>query len=144
MRTTLRKIGTFVVAATACTLLSTTLESRVIRAVASSAQDPLDAVTAAPDSHTVMFENDRVRVLKVQIAPGAKEPAHVHRNSSVMITYRPTRLRYYGATDAIEFESPEGPREASASEPEWMEPEKLHAVENIDTTPYEAYRIELK
>ena len=106
--------------------------------------DSLDAVAAAPDSHIVLFENEDVRVVRVQIEAGEKEPAHTHRNPSVMIVYQPTRIKYFGADGQAEFESPEGPRPTSASEPQWMEPEGLHAVENIDATPYGAYRIEIK
>lgn len=106
--------------------------------------DTLDAVGAAPDSHVVLLENDEVRVVRVRIPAGEKEPAHTHRNPSVMIVYQPTRIRYFGADGKAEFESPVGPRPASASEQQWMEPEGLHAVENVDTIAYEAYRIELK
>lgn len=55
----------------------------------------LDAVIAAPDSHRLLFENDRVRVLEVVIEPGAREPEHTHRWPSVMIVERPARIRYY-------------------------------------------------
>ncbi len=106
--------------------------------------DSLDAVAAAPDSHVVLLENERVRVIGVEIKAGEKEPAHTHRDSSVMIVYQPTRIKYFGADGEVEFESPLGSRPASASEPKWMEPEGLHAVENIDTLPYRAYRVELK
>ena len=34
----------------------------------------LDALIAAPDSHRLLLENDRVRVLEVVIEPGAREP----------------------------------------------------------------------
>ena len=106
--------------------------------------DSLDAVVAAPHSHVVLLENDDVRVISVEIKAGEKEPAHTHRHPSVMIVHQPTRIRYFGVNGEAEFESPEGPRPASASEPKWMEPEGLHAVENVDTLPYKAYRIELK
>ena len=106
--------------------------------------DSLDAVVAAPDSHVVLFENEHVRVIEVGIGGGEKEPAHTHRDPSVMIVYQPTRIRYFGANGEAEFESPQSSRPASAREPKWMEPEGLHAVENIDTLPYRAYRIELK
>lgn len=107
-------------------------------------EDALDAVVAAPESHKVLWENDDVRVLRVEIPAGVKEPAHTHRDPSVMMVYQPTRIRYFGSDGDIELESPEGARPASASEPQWMEPEGLHAVENIDALAYKAYRIELK
>ncbi len=39
--------------------------------------DSLDALTAAPRHHTLMFENDRVRVLDTRIAPPPPEPPAV-------------------------------------------------------------------
>jgi hypothetical protein len=55
--------------------------------------DSLDAVLAAPDSHRVLSENDRTRVLEVIIAPGEREPEHTHRWPSIMVVHQPARLR---------------------------------------------------
>jgi hypothetical protein len=41
--------------------------------------DTLDALTAAPEHHWLVFENERVRVLKVRIGPGEIVPLHTHR-----------------------------------------------------------------
>ena len=51
-----------------------------------STWDPaLDAVTAAPANHKVVFENDKLRVLEVTLEPGAEEPLHHHRWPSVFV-----------------------------------------------------------
>jgi hypothetical protein len=101
-----------------------------------------DAVLAAPESHKVLFENKEVRVLEVIIPPGEREPEHTHRMPSVMIVDRPAMIRYYEGSVLV-FSSPPG---VSARETigEWMEPEGPHSVENVDTSPYHAFRIELK
>ena len=39
----------------------------------------LDALIAAPAHHTLLFENDQVRVLDTFIAPGDRTPVHTHR-----------------------------------------------------------------
>ena len=44
----------------------------------------LDAVKAAPNSHRVLFENDKIRILEVTLEPYAFEPMHTHRFPSVM------------------------------------------------------------
>ena len=49
----------------------------------------LDATTAAPQHHKVLFENDEVRVLEVAVAPGAREPMHVHRYPASFTSTRP-------------------------------------------------------
>ena len=41
--------------------------------------DSLDALTAAPESHRLLFENDAVRVLETRIAPGETTLLHTHR-----------------------------------------------------------------
>ncbi|QQV76371.1 hypothetical protein H5J25_12895 [Sphingomonas aliaeris] len=44
----------------------------------------LDAVVAAPGNHKILLENDQVRVLQVEVAPGETEPVHEHRWPSVL------------------------------------------------------------
>ena len=55
----------------------------------------MDALQAAPASHRVLLDNDRVLVLEVVIEPGASEPEHTHRAPSVMIVDEPAGIRYY-------------------------------------------------
>jgi len=38
----------------------------------------LDGPIAAPDQHRVIFENDRVRVLRIRYGPGEKSVLHGH------------------------------------------------------------------
>ena len=64
-------------------------------AVQGSEQDRLDAVIAAPSNHTIIFENERVRVLRVTIAPGATEPMHTHAWPSVMRVEAPQTAYQY-------------------------------------------------
>src|SRR5579859_4410549 len=103
----------------------------------------LDAVIAAPDSHRLLFENDRVRVLEIMIEPGTREPQHTHRWPSVMIVDQPARIRYY-EHDIQTFESPASAPPPPRPKATWMNAEGPHSVENIDTAPYHALRIELR
>ena len=41
--------------------------------------ESLDARVAAPDHHTLLLENERVRVLVTLIPPGDSTPVHTHR-----------------------------------------------------------------
>jgi predicted metal-dependent enzyme (double-stranded beta helix superfamily) len=104
--------------------------------------DEMDGVLAAPRSHRVLIDNDSVRVLEVTIGPGLAEPEHTHRRPSVMIVDGPARIRYY-AHGVLEFESPPG-EPAGQTKASWMPPEGPHSVENIDSKPYHAIRVELK
>jgi hypothetical protein len=106
--------------------------------------DTLDAVVAAPGSHRVVLENQTTRVLEVTIVPGEREPAHTHRWPSIMVVHRPARIRYYTG-DTLTFTSPEQPSPAAQGpRVSWLDPEGPHSVENIDSHPYGAFRIELK
>lgn len=107
--------------------------------------DPeLDGVIAAPDSHVVLFEDETCRVLLVELPPGRKEPFHHHARRSNMIVTNSAPLRYYNEGGAT-FDIAE--RDISPDNPyaEDMEPEPLHAVENLspDKTYY-AWRVEYK
>ena len=73
----------------------------------------MDALVAAPASHRVLLENDRVRVLEVVIEPRTREPEHTHQAASVMIVDEPARIRYYQG-DALHSTSP---RRASSPRP---------------------------
>jgi mannose-6-phosphate isomerase-like protein (cupin superfamily) len=46
--------------------------------------DELDGITADPDHHTVLFENDEVRVIETRIAAGELTPLHTHLAPTVM------------------------------------------------------------
>jgi hypothetical protein len=103
----------------------------------------MDALVAAPASHRVLMENERVRVLEVVIEPGTREPEHTHQAPSVMIIDEPARIRYY-AGDALQFESKARSETQPGTRLRWMEPEGPHSVENIDEHRYHAIRVELK
>ena len=47
-------------------------------AVSQPAEDPLDPVRVAADTHRIAFENEFVRVLDVHLPPGKVEPRHRH------------------------------------------------------------------
>lgn len=105
--------------------------------------EAMDALLAAPASHRVLLDNDRVRVLAVIIEPGTREPEHTHRAASVMIVDEPARIRYY-AGNTLRLVSPARPGTPAGVRVRWMEPEGPHSVENIDGHRYHAVRVELK
>jgi hypothetical protein len=61
-----------------------------------------------------------------------------------MVVHQPARIRYY-IGDTLTFTSPEQPSAAAQDLlVNWLDPEGPHTVENIDSHPYGALRIELK
>jgi hypothetical protein len=105
-----------------------------------------DAVQAAPNSHKVIFENALVRVLEVDLPPGATEPFHHHRWQGFFIDYdtggRTPHIRYHLPNGTVK-DSPS--KNNPVSNPghwtvSWLDPEPMHAVENADTPADEAGR----
>lgn len=97
--------------------------------------DSLDAVIAAPDTHKILLENDRVRVLEVSIPPHSKEPVHTHRWPGVIHVDVPSKIRYYDAQGKVLFESGSVNRKDMKPVTRWLEPEAPHAVENMTDNP---------
>lgn len=107
----------------------------------------LDAVAAAPGNHKVLLENDRVRVLQVEVAPGETEPVHEHRWPSVIhiqAAQPGTDVKYEvrggKLVETGRFEFPAGTPPPAI----WVPREEPHAVINRGTKPFRLLRVELK
>lgn len=103
--------------------------------------ESLDALKAAPKSHILLMENDEVRVLRVVLEPGEREPVHTHKWKSVMYIEQNAMFKYYGENDELVFETS---KEKPMPDVIWLEPEVPHSVENVDTVPFSAMRVEIK
>src|SRR4051812_22158668 len=95
-----------------------------------------DVMKVASDSHTVLLENDQVRVLKVVMKPGQKAPMHSH----------PHNVAYYMTDARVKVTLPDGKsqeRDLKAGTSVWNEA-TTHVAENIGTTELQEIQIELK
>ena len=95
----------------------------------------LDPVATNPDHYSVVFENDRVRVLRYTDLPGARTTPHEHPDS-VMVTLSGFRRRLISGDQHRDVELPAGMSG-------WL-PAQQHAGENIGDTPTEVIFVELK
>jgi hypothetical protein len=104
----------------------------------------LDAVVAAPGFHTVLYEDDRVRVLDGRVAPGEIVPVHTHRWGGV--------LYILGSSDFVRRD-PDGnvlaDTKASHSAPVagaavWGAPLTPHTFENVGTEEFRTLTVEMK
>lgn len=107
----------------------------------------LDAVTAAPGNHRVILENDQVRVLRVEVAPGETEPVHEHRWPSVMLieAAQPALDIRYERRNGRLVET--GRRNLPGGRPPpalYFPPEGPHAVRNLGSEPFRLVRVEMK
>lgn len=95
-----------------------------------------DAVTIAPHLHEIIFENAKMRVLKVTVKPGDKAAMHWHPEN-INYILSPGKLRFTKPDDSIvDVELSEGQVTSS--------PESSHAVENIGDTEVQTVQVELK
>ena len=108
----------------------------------SNCPDYLDALAAAPEHHTLVFENDRVRVLETRIDPGETTPIHSHRWPSVLHVLSSSEFVRRADTGEIMLDSRLEP--ALRPGTVWSAPFPPHSLENVGTTPIHVLAIEIK
>jgi quercetin dioxygenase-like cupin family protein len=93
--------------------------------------ESLDALEAAPQHHTLLYENDRVRVLETRIAPGDKVPLHTHRwPSTLYVTAWADCVRRDGEGQVlVDTRTTGGPTTLPAVL--WSDPLPPHSLENV-------------
>jgi quercetin dioxygenase-like cupin family protein len=95
----------------------------------------LDPVETNPDHYTVVFENDRVRVLEYTDQPGERTTPHEHPDS-VMHTLSSFRRRLHSGDAHRDVDM-------RAGLTGWL-PAQQHFGENIGDTPTHVLFVELK
>jgi len=95
-----------------------------------------DAVSVAPHMHEVVFEDDKMRVLRVTVRPEDKAEMHWH----------PRNINYITASGKLRFHKPDGTSvDVELTEGQVTSSgESQHAVENIGTDTVMTIQVELK
>ena len=95
-----------------------------------------NAVTADTDHYNVVFENDKVRVVRITYGPGEKSVMHEHGDGVVVfLTDTSTRMTLADGTSEDTV--------GKAGDVQWS-PAQEHLPENTDDEAMEALYIELK
>jgi len=96
----------------------------------------LDPVKLDPKHYKVEFENDRVRVLRVNYGAGEKSVMHSHPDGiGIFLTPQQCRFAFTtGKTTEDHF---------TAGQVKWL-PEATHLPENLGDQPLEVILVELK
>ncbi|MDJ0320870.1 cytoplasmic protein [Pseudarthrobacter sp. PS3-L1] len=94
-----------------------------------------DPVQTNPGQYSVLFENDRVRVLEYRDRPGFESVEHSHPDS-VMITASSFRRRLSSGGRTVDVDIPAG----SAH---WL-PAQTHSGRNTGQTDTHSFFVELK
>ena len=106
--------------------------------------DSLDALIAAPKHHKLLFENERVRLLEVRIAPGEVTAVHTHRwPSAIYVARQSDFIRRDGEGNVLFDSRTVGP---PPTEPmvQWVGPLPPHSVENVGNVEILLITTELK
>lgn len=106
--------------------------------------DSLDALVAAPRHHTLVLENERVRVLLTRIEAGDTVPVHTHRWSSVYHVLGWSDFVRRDAEGKVLFDSRTGPAVPPVPFALWSEPLPPHTLENVGTTLIDILSVEIK
>lgn len=96
-----------------------------------------DAINIAPHLHTVIYEDDKMRILKVTVNPGDHADMHWH----------PHNTNYVTKGGMLKFTKPDGTTakvELSEGQVTSSTLEVFHAVDNIGNTVVETIQTELK
>ena len=101
----------------------------------------LDALVAAPGQHRLLLENERVRVLDTEIAPGERTPLHTHRWPAVHYIVRWSDFVRRDAQEATLVDT-RGREPASGAL--WGPPLGPHSLENVGPGPIRIISVELK
>lgn len=106
--------------------------------------DSLDAMTAAPEHHTVLLENERVRVLDSLVKSGDSTPVHTHRWPAVLYILGTSDFVRCDAEGSVIFDSRESETRAEIGQTVWSPPLKPHFVKNIGKGQIRVISVEVK
>jgi hypothetical protein len=106
--------------------------------------DSLDALEAAPGNHSLLFENERVRVVQTRILPGCATPVHTHHWPSVMYVLAWSDLLRSDDLGKVLMDTRQSAEIPALNLPVWLEPLPPHSVKNVGDAEFRAVQVEIK
>jgi quercetin dioxygenase-like cupin family protein len=107
-------------------------------------RDPLDAMAAAPEHHTVLLENDSVRVLDTRLGPGQRTPIHTHKWPAVLYVMAWSEFVRYDVAGNVLVDSRTLPSRPAPATALWSAPLVPHWVHNVGDGELRVLAVELK
>jgi len=104
----------------------------------------LDALIAAPRHHTLLLENDTVRVLETKIPPGETTALHTHRWPATLYIVSPGDFVRRDEHGAVMADTRASPAKGKAGDVAWSPPLGPHTLENVGTTLIHVINVEVK
>ena len=108
------------------------------------APDALDALRAAPQHHTLLFENAEVRVLDTRIPPGGRTPVHTHCWPAVLYILSWSDFVRRDAAGETTLDSRTVPQLRTAPTVLWSPPLPAHSLENVGAADLHVISVEQK
>jgi quercetin dioxygenase-like cupin family protein len=109
-----------------------------------SATHRKDAMKAAPDHHSVLLENDQVRVLDTRLGPGEHTPIHTHEWPGALYVLSWSDFIRRDADGNIVADSRAMPSSPMPGDSLWLPQLGPHRVENVGETDLHIIAVELK
>ena len=106
--------------------------------------DELDAMSAAPGFHTVLYEDERVRVLDGRVPPGATVPVHTHRWGGVLYVLATSDFVRRDPEGTVLFDTRVSGATPTAGTASWGGPLTPHTFENVGTQEFRTLTVEMK
>lgn len=104
----------------------------------------LDALVAAPGHHTLLFENDSVRILDTRIRVGERTPVHTHRWPAALYIQSWSQFVRRDGAGAVMLDSRTVPTLRESPKALWSPPLPPHSLENVGTNDLHVISVELK
>ena len=106
--------------------------------------EDLDALTAAPQHHKLLFENEFVRVLDTCIPPNETTPVHTHRFPASLYILSWSDFIRFDDKGVVIFDSRTLANLPTAGSAGWTESFAPHALQNIGTQDLHVISVEQK
>jgi hypothetical protein len=104
----------------------------------------LDAMTAAPDYHAVLFENEHVRVLDAHVNPGDTVPVHTHCWPGVLYILGVSEFVRRDPEGNVLLDTRASPSHAPAGSAVWGDVLTPHTLQNVGDHQLRNITVELK
>lgn len=104
----------------------------------------LDAMSAAPDHHDILMENEQVRVLDTRLGPGERTPIHTHCWPATLYVMSWSDFIRRDAEGNVIVDSRDWERRPVVGEALWLPPLPAHSVENLGDADLHLIAVELK
>lgn len=109
-----------------------------------TALDPIDAMCVAPEHHSVLVENEKVRVLDTRVAPGDRTAVHAHQWPAALYVLCWSDFVRRDPDGNVLLDSRRMADRPAVGSALWGPPLGPHSVENVGECDLHVIAVELK